>query len=155
MEVARPPSDRQIWQRANVNRLENMQSYLDTSRSDAGAFRYSIKRELAELYEKAEGTYTLDSEVDVIPVTAYNDALFLLEFLFNSSVPMPNINRTKHGSLSLSWYPEEGTATMELCGDGFVVYNAFFDEDRQDDGACVLTDTAALDELLGALRCVF
>ncbi|MDE0089354.1 MAG: hypothetical protein OXU23_26810, partial [Candidatus Poribacteria bacterium] len=85
----------------------------------------------------------------------YNDALFLLEFLYNSNVPMPNINRTKHGSLSLSWYPEEGTATLELCGDGLVVYNAFFDEDRKDEGACVLTDIAALDELMGALRCVY
>ncbi len=132
-----------------------MQLNLDTPRSDEGTFRYSIKRELAGLYEKAEETYTQDSEIDAIPVTVYNDALFLLEFLYNSGVPMPNINRTKHGNLSLNWYPGEGTATMELCGDGLVVYNAFFDEDRKDDGACVLTDIAALDELLGALRCVY
>ena len=132
-----------------------MQSNLDTPRIDEGTFRYSIKHELAELFEKAEGTYTLDSEIDVNPETAYNDALFLLEFLFNSGVPMPNINRTKHGSLRLSWYPEAGTATMELCGDGLVVYNAFFDEDRKDDGACVLNDIAALEELMDALHCVF
>ncbi|MDE0481038.1 MAG: hypothetical protein OXI67_00540 [Candidatus Poribacteria bacterium] len=132
-----------------------MQSHFDTPRVDEGTFRYSIKHELAELYEQTEETYTPDSEVDAISVTAYNDALFLLEFLYNSNVPMPNINRTKHGSLSLSWYPEEGTATLELCGDGLVVYNAFFDEDRKDEGVCVLTDIAALDELMGALRCVY
>ena len=132
-----------------------MQLHLDTLRADKGTFRYSIQRELAELYQKAEGTYTLDSEIDAIPESAYNDTLFLLEILFNSSIPMPDINQTKHGSLSLNWYPEKGTATMDLCGDGLVVYNAFFDEDRQDEGACVLTDTAALDEFLGALRCVF
>ncbi len=132
-----------------------MQSHFDTSSTDAGTFRYSIKRELAELYGKAEEDWTLDSEIDVIREATCNDALFLLEFLFNSGVPMPNINRTAHGSLSFNWYPEEGTATMELCGDGLVVYNAFFDEDRQDEGACVLTDIAALDELLGALRCVY
>ena len=133
----------------------NMRSHLDTSSIGAGTFRHSIKRELTELCEVVEGDYTLDSEIGAIPVTAYNDALFLLEFLYNSSVPMPNINRTKHGSLSLSWYPEEGTATMELCGDGLVVYTTFFDEDRKDEGACVLTDITALDELLSALRCVY
>lgn len=141
--------------RPNANRWKIMQSHLDTSSTDAGTFRYSIKRELAELYEEAAGNYTLDSEIDAIREATCNDALFLLEFLFNSGVPMPNINRTKHGNLSLNWYPEEGTATMELCGDGLVVYNAFFDEDCQDEGACVLTDSAALDELLGALRCVY
>ena len=132
-----------------------MQLHLDTSSTGAGAFRYSIKRELVALYEKAEKDYTLDSEIDVIREATCNDALFLLEFLFNSGVPMPNINRTKQGNLSLTWYPEEGTATMELCGDGLVVYNAFFDEDCQDEGACVLTDSDELDELLDALRCVF
>ncbi len=132
-----------------------MQLHLDTSSTDAGAFRYSIKRELVALYEKAEEDYTLDSEIDVIPEATCNDALFLLEFLFNSGVPMPNINRTKQGNLSLNWYPEEGTATMELCGDGLVVYNAFLDEDCQDEGACVLTDSAALDELLDVLHCVY
>ena len=132
-----------------------MQSHLDTPSIDAGTFRHSIRRELAELYHKTEDTFELDSKISSIPVTAYNDALFLLEFLFNSGISMPDINRTKHGSLTLNWYPEEGTAMMELCGDGLVVYNAFFDEDRQDEGACVLTDIAALDELLGALRCVF
>ena len=132
-----------------------MQLHLEMPQADEGTFRYSIKRELAELYKKEDGVYAKDSIIDAMPEAAYNDALFLLEFLFNSGVPMPNINRTKHGSLSLSWYPEEGTAKMELCGDGLVVYNAFFDEDRQDEGACVLTDIAALDELLGALRCVF
>ena len=132
-----------------------MQAHFDTPRIDDGTFRYSIQRELAELYQKTEDTFELDSKISPIPETAYNDALFLLEFLFNSGIPMPNINRTKQGSLTLNWYPEEGTATMELCGDGLVVYNAFFDEDRQDEGACVLTDIAALDELLGALRCIF
>ena len=130
-----------------------MESHLDTI--DVGTFRSSIKHELMELYQNVEETHTLDSEIGTTPETAYNDALFLLEFLFNSSIPMPNIERTKHGNLSLKWSPEEGTVKMSLCGDGLVVYNAFSDEDRQDEGACVLADPAALDELLGALRCVF
>ena len=97
----------------------------------------------------------MDSDIHITPETAYNDALFLLEILFNSGMPIPNIKRTKHGSLSLKWHTEDGKATIELCGDGLVPYNAFSDEDSKDDGACLLSDTAALDELLGALRCVY
>lgn len=131
-----------------------MQSHLDRQQVNKNTFRNSIQRELAELYQKTEDTFVLDNEIRAKPEIVSNDALFLLEVLFNSGAPTPDITWTKHGSLRLNWYPDTGTATMELCGDGIVVYNAFFDEDRQDDGACLLTDAAALDELLGALRCV-
>ena len=132
-----------------------MQSQFETPRMDGGTFRNSIQHELAGLYQNAEDTLALDNTIPLIPESAYNDALFLLEILFNSGMPIPNIKRTKHGSLSLKWHTEDGKATIELCGDGLVLYNAFSDEDSKDDGTCLLSDTAALDELLGALRCVY
>lgn len=114
-------------------------------------FRYSLQQELFELQIKTKNT--LPSKK--IPDTAYNDTLFLLEIMYNTGIPIPNINRTNHGSISLQWHTEDGAAIMELCGDGLVVYNAYSDEDSKDDGACLLSDSAALDELLGSLRCIY
>ncbi len=118
------------------------------------SFRSCIRRELVELHNNTENAIKLDSEIPDVPETAYNDALFLLEVIFNSNIPIPNINATKQGSLTLKWHTADGTANMDLCGNGLVVYHAFSDEDRKDEGACQLSDTAALDELFGALRCI-
>ena len=118
-------------------------------------FRSSLQRELFEIQIKAQNTLPTYSESAKIPDTAYNDTLFLLEIMYNTGIPIPDINRTNHGSISLKWYSENGAAFMELCGDGLVVYTAYSDEDSKDDGACLLSDTAALDELLESLRCVY
>lgn len=118
-------------------------------------FRSSMRRELVELQKHSEHPLPLESKIQVAPESAYNDALFLLEIMYHSSIPIPDISPTNHGSLSLKWFAEDSTATMELCGDGLVVYNAYFDEDSKDDGACLLSDTAALNELLSALSRVY
>ncbi len=114
-------------------------------------FRSSLQQELFELQIRTKNT--LPSKE--IPDSAFNDTLFLLEIMYNTGIPIPDINRTNHGNISLKWHTEEGTAIMELCGDGLVVYNAYSDDDSKDDGACLLSDAAALDELLGSLRCVY
>jgi len=118
-------------------------------------FRTSMRCELVELQKHSEHTIPLESRIQLAPESAYNDALFLLEILYNYGIPIPVINSTNHGSLSLKWYTEDGTATMFLCGDGLVVYNANSDGDSKDDGACLLSDTNALNEILDTLRCVY
>lgn len=118
-------------------------------------FRSSMRRELVELEKHSEHTLPLESKIQLVPESAFNDTLFLLEIMYHTGIPIPDINRTNHGSISLQWHTEEGAAIMELCGDGLVVYNAYSDKDSKDDGACLLSDSAALDELLGSLRCLY
>lgn len=118
-------------------------------------FRSSMRRELVELQKHSEHTPSLEAGIQLVPESAYNDALYLLEILYNYGIPIPDINSTNHGSISLKWYTEDGTATMYLCGNGLVVYDTYSDEDSKDDGACLLSDTDGLDELLGSLRCLY
>lgn len=132
-----------------------MQCQLQRPTKDFNSFRSSIKHELVELYHKTNTFITTETNLGSNPVSAYNDALYLLEILFNSAIPIPQINQTKQGSISLKWYTEQGTATMDLCGNGLVIYDVFADEDLYAEGSCVLTESTSLDELLGSLRNIF
>ena len=132
-----------------------MQYQLQRPTTDFNSFRSSIKHELVELYHRTKKPITPETDIETNPVSAYNDALYLLEILYNSEIPIPEIKHTRQGNIRLKWYPEQGTAIMYLCGDGLVIYNVFADEDLNDSGACVLTDSNALDELFSSLRNVF
>ena len=57
---------------------------------------------------------------------------------------MPDIGWAEDGSLGLEWRPEGGIATMGIYGDKLVIYGAFFEEKRQVEGICTLSDTSML-----------
>ena len=108
-------------------------------------------QQLKEVRQEAEEAYTLDKEVDRIPESAYDETRFLLKRLFRSDIPMPDISWSVDGSLSLGWYPGEGIVTMGIYGDGLVIYTAFFEEKRQLEGICALSDTPMLSGFLATL----
>ena len=64
---------------------------------------------------------------------------------------MPEISWAEDGSLSLGWYPDEGMVTLGIYGDDLVIYNAFFEERRQFEGICELSDTPMLSGVLTTL----
>ena len=99
---------------------------------------------LNEVRREAEEAYTLDNEIDQIPKTAYDDALVLLEEVFRAGIPMPEFSWAEDGSLSLTWFLKGGLATMGLYGDDIVIYSVFFEEKRQIEGICELSDTSIL-----------
>ncbi len=114
-------------------------------------FQECLRRKLEEIRQEAEEAYTLDNEIDPVPESAYNDALFLLEEFFHFDVPTPDLSWAEDGSLSLGWYPGEGTATMGIYGDNLVIYTVFFEEKRQFEGICELSDTPMLSGFLTML----
>lgn len=108
-------------------------------------------RQLQEVRQEAEEAYTLGKEIDPIPEVAYNEVRFLLEILFDFGIPTPDLSWAEDGSLSLGWYPGEGTITMGIYGDNLVIYTAFFEEKRQLEGICELSDARLLSGFLTTL----
>ena len=120
--------------------------------ADKVLFRKQVQRELDEIRQEAEDAYVLDKEIDPIPTSAYNDASVLIEFLCNYNLPMPDFSWAEDGSLSVGWYPDDGMVTMGIYGDNLVIYNAFFEEKRQFEGICELSDTLVLSGFLTTLE---
>ncbi len=119
--------------------------------TDKVLFRKQVQRELDEIRQETENAYALDNEIDLIPTSAYNDASVLIEFLCNYKIPMPDISWAEDGSLSIGWHLDEGTVTMGVYGDNLVIYNAYFEEKRQLEGICELSDTPVLSGFLTTL----
>ena len=101
-------------------------------------------RQLKAVGQEANEAYMLYNEIDPVPESAYDDALFLLEAFFHFGIPMPDLSWAEDGSLTLGWYPEEGTITIGIYGDNLVIFTAFFAEKRQLEGICELSDTPML-----------
>ena len=130
--------------------METLQTEIEptASSTDKVLFRKQVQRELDEIRQEAEEAYALDKEIDPIPDSAYNDTLVLLEMLCNYKLPMPEISWAEDGSFSIGWYLDEGIITMGIYGDDLVIYNAFFEEKRQFEGICALSDTPMLSGFL-------
>ena len=112
------------------------------------SYQQTSKVRLNEVRREAEEAYTSDNTIDPIPKTAYNDALVLLEGVFRAGIPMPEFSWAEDGSLSLTWFLKGGLATMGLYGDNIVIYSVFFEEKRQAEGICELSDTPMLSGFL-------
>ena len=97
-------------------------------------------RELQKVRQEAEEA----KDVDPIPELAYHDAQVLLRILHDTNCPMPEIGWAEDGSLGFEWRPEGGIATMGIYGDSLVIYGAFFDNKRQVEGVCALSDLSML-----------
>ena len=133
--------------------METLQTEIKpaASSTDKVLFRKQVQHELDEIRQEAEEVYALDKEIDPIPDSAYNDTLVLLEMLCNYKLPMPEVSWAEDGSLSIGWYLDEGIITMGIYGDNLVIYTAFFEEKRQFEGICALSDTPMLSGFLKML----
>ena len=120
--------------------------------ADKVLFRKQVQHELDEVRQEAEEAYALDNEIDPVPDSAYDDVLVLLETLSNYKIPIPDISWAEDGSLSVGWYPDNGMVTMGIYGDNLVIYNAFFEEKRQFEGICELSDSPVLSGFLTTLE---
>lgn len=120
--------------------------------ADEVLFKKLVQRELDEIRQEAEQAYALDSEIDPVPDSAYRQTVVLLEILYNYDIPMPHIGWAEDGSIGLEWRPEDGIVTMGIYGDDDVIYGAFFQENRQVDGVCSLSDAVLLEGFLKILK---
>jgi hypothetical protein len=111
-------------------------------------------RELQEVREDAEEAYASDDQIDPVPDSAYVDAHVLLELL-HRNLPMPDMMWSEDGGLGFEWRPGSGIATISLYGDDLAIYGVFFDDKRQVDGICSLSDTVLLQGFLTTLRNLF
>ena len=111
-------------------------------------------RELEETREDAEEAYASDDEIGPVPNSAYDDARVLLKIL-HRDVPMSDMMWSEDGGLGFEWRPGSGIATISLYGDNLAIYGAFFDDKRQVDGICSLSDTAFLKGFITTLRNLF
>lgn len=132
-----------------------MQAFYENPFTDKPSFRHAIKQELANLHKAVQNPSVEDSEFYPAPELVYNDALFLLEMLHHSGIPTPDISWSEDASLNLTWHPEAGIATLEIYGNGLVIYNATRDDERPDEVSFTLTDTACLQDCLVKLNCLF
>ena len=112
-------------------------------------------QQLAAICQEAEEAWTLDNEIDPIQDSAYDDAYLLLQKLLQRNIPMPEIGWAEDGSLGFEWRPGNGIATMGIYGDSLVIYGAFFEDKRQVEGICALSDTAMLSGFLATLNLLF
>lgn len=74
---------------------------------------------------------------------------------YHSGIPTPDISWSEDGSLSFTWHSEDGIATLEIYGDGLVIYNATRDDECPDEDAFTLTDTTYLQDCLAKLNRLF
>ncbi len=120
--------------------------------TDKMLFQKQVQRELDEIRQEAGQAFALDNEIDPVPDSAYRQTSVLLEILYNYNIPMPHIGWAEDGSIGLEWRPEGGIVTMGIYGDDDVIYGVFFQENRQVDGVCNLSDTVLLEGFLETLK---
>lgn len=112
------------------------------------------KQQLQEVYQEVMEAGTLDSEVNLVPYSAYQDAFWLLELLDYYNVPMPDIGWLADGGIGLEWRSQnvKGIGTMSIYGDNQVVYGASLGSGQKVKGTCKLTDLVELLRFLPILK---
>ena len=113
-----------------------------------------IQRDLDEVRREATKAYSLDREIDPVPDSAYDDLSSLIKVL-PEDIPAPDLSWAEDGSLSLGWRPEDGIVTMGIYGDKLVIYGAFFNDKRELNGICSLSDPILLPNFLTMLSELF
>ncbi|MCG9132094.1 immunoglobulin domain-containing protein [Candidatus Poribacteria bacterium] len=132
-----------------------MQASFENARTDQTSFRKYIKAEFSKIRESVAEPTIEDQDFLPAPDLVFNDALFLMETLFASGIPTPDIRWTKDGILNFKWHLEDGVVMLEVYGDGLVVYNVTRDDERPDEISFTLTDTASLQDCLTKLNRLF
>ena len=113
-----------------------------------------IQHDLDEVRREAAKAYSLKREIDPVPESAYDDLSSLITVL-PEGIPAPALGWAENGSLSLEWRPEDGIVTMGIYGDKLVIYGAFFNNKRELNGICSLSDLVLLPNFLTMLSAVF
>lgn len=113
-----------------------------------------IQRELADIREEVEETCAVANNVRAVPESAYDETLSLLKMM-RRDVPLPDMMWLEDGGIGLEWRPDNGIATMSLYGDNLVIYGAFFDDKREVNGICSLSDSALLAGFLTTMSYLF
>ena len=113
-----------------------------------------VQRELEDVRREATKAYSLDRKIDPVPDSAYDDLWSLLALL-SEDIPAPDPGWAEDGSLSLEWRPENGIVTMGIYGDKLVIYGAFFNDKRELNGICPLSDPILLPNFLTMLSKLF
>ena len=132
-----------------------MQAPFENIRTDQTLFRNYVKQEFSKIRKEITEPIVEDRDFLPAPDLVFNDALFLMEIFFTFGIPTPDIRWTEEGSLSLTWHPEDGVATLGIYGDGLVIYNIVRDDERPDEVSFTLTDTACLQDCLTKLNRLF
>ena len=113
-----------------------------------------VRQELEDIREEVEETCAAVDNVKAVPESAYDETISLLEQI-QGNIPMPDIMWSEDGGIGLEWRPGNGIATMSLYGDNHVIYGAFFNDKREVEGICSLSDTVLLQGFLTTLRNLF
>ena len=108
-------------------------------------------RELEDIREEVEETCAATDNVRAVPESAYKETVCLLEQL-QHDLPLPDMMWSEDGGIGLEWRPGNGIATMSLYGDNLVIYGAFFNDKREVNGICSLSDDVLLEGFVGTLR---
>ena len=111
-------------------------------------------RELEDIREEVEETCAAADNVRAVPESAYKETLCLLKQL-QHDLPLPDMMWAEDGGIGLEWRPGSGIATMSLYGDNLVIYGAFFNDKREVNGICSLSDTILLEGFITTLRGLF
>ena len=111
------------------------------NKQDRAAFNKYTQQKLAEVRQETEEACLLDSEIDPVPDSAYDDASSLLAMLLNN-IPIPDIGWLADGGIGFEWRSTDSKriATMSLYGDNQVVYGASLGGARKVKGTCTLSD---------------
>lgn len=132
-----------------------MQALFENTRTDQTSFRHYVKAEFSKIRKEITEPAVEDRDFFPAPDLVFNDALFLMETLFISGIPSPDISWTEDGILNFKWHLEDSVAMLEIYGDGLVGYNATRDGERPDEASFTLTDTASLQDCLAKLNRLF
>ncbi len=105
-----------------------------------------VDQQIEELREENEEACTLDEEIESIPDSAYDDAYWLLEMLFDCNVPTPDIGWLVDGGIGFEWRSKnkKGIGTISVYGDNQVVYGASLGSTDRVKGTCALSDIVSL-----------
>lgn len=129
-----------------------MQASFENTRTDQTLFRNHVKAEFSKIRKEITEPAVEDLDFFPAPDLVFNDALFLMETLFTSGVPTPDLRWTEDGILNFKWHLEDGIAMLEVYGNGLVVYNVIRDDERPDEVSFTLTDAASLQDCLTKLN---
>lgn len=132
-----------------------MQASFENARTDQTSFRHYVKEEFSKIRKEITEPAVEDQDFFPAPDLVFNDALFLMETLFISGIPNPDISWTEDGTLNFKWHLEDDVAILEIYGDGLVVYNAIRNDERPDEASFTLTNTTSLQDCLAKLNRLF
>ena len=155
--------EREIWESDNETELASesaysadlqTQKYRPLSASDEPVLNLWLndaEQQLQEVHQEVKEARELDSEIDLVPSSAYDDAYWLLKTLFGYDVSMPDIGWLIDGGIGFEWWSRDGKGigTISIYGDNKVVYGASGEvssEPIKIKGTCPLSNFASLND---------